>query len=51
MHVEPDQAVESEITFANAIKGAMDFPVERQHKGDRVLGHRGRRVPPEHALL
>ena len=44
VHVEPDQAIESEITFADAIIGAMHFPVERQHKGDGVLGHRGRRV-------
>jgi hypothetical protein len=44
VHVEADQAVESEITFADAIICAMHFPVERQGKRDRVLCHRVRRV-------
>src|SRR5262245_2156387 len=44
MHVEPDQAVESEVTFPNAIIRAMHFSVERQHKSDGVLGHRVRGV-------
>ena len=44
VHVEPDQAVEREITFAHSIIGAMQFPVERQHESDGVLGHRVRRV-------
>ena len=44
MHVEPDQAVESEITFSDAIIRAMQLSVERQHKSDGVLGHRVRRV-------
>ena len=44
VHVEPDQTVQSEITFAYAIIGPMQFPVERQHKSDRVLGHSIRRV-------
>ena len=44
VHVEPDQAVEGEITFTHAIVGTMQFPVERQHESDRVLGHRVRRV-------
>ena len=44
VHVEPDQAVESEITFSDAIIRAMQFPVERQYESDRVLGHRVRRV-------
>jgi hypothetical protein len=44
VHVEPDQAVESEIAFPDAIIRAMHFPVERQHKSDGVFGDRVRRV-------
>jgi len=44
VHVEPDQAVQSEITFADAIIRAMHFAVERQHKSDGVLGYRVRGV-------
>src|SRR5204863_4856090 len=39
VHVESDQALESEIAFSDAIICAMKFSVERQHKSDGVLGY------------
>src|SRR5215813_6021094 len=44
VHIEPDQAVESEIAFPDAIICAMHLSVEREHKGAGVLCDRVRRV-------
>jgi len=50
VHVEPVQAVESEITFSDAIINARcRLSVERQHKSDGVLGHRRKASTPERA--
>ena len=43
-HVEPDQPVQREIMFTNAVIGAIDLAVEGQQQRHGVLGHRMRRI-------
>jgi hypothetical protein len=49
-HVEADQPLEREVAVAHTVVGSMDLAVQRQHEGQRVLGHGVRRVRrhPDH---
>ena len=44
MEIEANQSAEREVLLANAVVGAMDATVEREHQGHGVLGHGVRRV-------
>ena len=44
VHVESEQPVERKIAVARSPVGAVDFPVEVEHQGQRVFGDRMRRI-------